>query len=90
VTTRVASTSSRDFGWGEVGCLSFGVTQGRKNLENFSQVVFDRQFVAAAVLNNGVDGGSVMPGFLGSKKQPIFHAEFGRSHGVLDEIIINL
>lgn len=43
-----------------------------------------------AIFDDGVDRGSVMPGILRSKEEPILHAEFCRSHRVFDEVVVNL
>ena len=46
--------------------------------------------VTADLLDEGVDDGAAPPGLLVADEHPVFHAELGRTDGVLGEIVVEL
>ena len=90
VPAGIASAGGGDLCGGEVRRFFFRSFEGGQEFEDFSQVVFHRNFKPMAVLHDGVDHGGVMPGIFGSKKEPILHAQFCGPHCVFDQVIIDL
>ena len=58
--------------------------------EDLLEVGLGVEAPAFAVLNNGVNGRTHVTGFGTAEKEPVFHAELGRTHGVLDQVVVDL